>query len=100
MNTIEKQMFPRFISEYNLNPDPTTWSADVVKTWLSALPSPDYANVLEYGTEADISELVSLYPSNVLIKGKRISVGRIMREGVVDFAELPPTDRLFFFTVF
>lgn len=93
MNSIEKQMFLRFVSEHKLNPDPMTWDGRIVREWLSALPFPDVENVLEFGTDKDVSELVSRYPKNVLVDGKRLFIGRIMREG-----EDSPADRLFYIT--
>lgn len=93
MNEIEKLLFTRFVLERNLNPDPTNWSDAVVREWLSALPSADIENVLKFGTEKDVNELVSLYPRKVLVDGRRLSVGRIMRED-----EDCPADRLFYIT--
>ena len=67
MKNFEEIVLNEFITRFNVSPDKALWSDEVLEEWLKII-YPAITN----GTKEDKKELLKLYKSEVIIKGKQL----------------------------
>ena len=67
MKNFEEIIFNEFITRFNVSPDMALWSDEVLEEWLKII----YPTITN-GTPEDRKELMTLYKTEVIGKGKQL----------------------------